>query len=483
MTTAERQVKTALVVGLGVSGQAVCELMVRRGIRVIATDLRPPQAFADGLERLRNLGCRLTLGRHDPRDFLAVDQIVVSPGVAGDLGPLVAAARQGIEVIGELEWAWRQVREPVVAISGTNGKTTTTTVVGELLKAAGIRAFVGGNIGTPLSRRLLDCAGGADGVVANGCEAVEVLVLEVSSFQLDTAPSFAPRVGVLLNITEDHLDRYQGFSGYIASKASLFSHQGPEDTAVINLDDPCCCRIMDGIRGRVLTFSRLRGDAHATCRAGRIEVRLPERAPFTLELGQCPLTGVHNEENLMAAVLCASAFGVDPDAIRRALPRLRPLAHRIEWVRQWRGIEFYDDSKGTNIGAVAQALTNFDRPIVLLVGGRDKGGSYQPLETLIRRRVKFIACFGEAGPRFFAAMAPWAQAAVYPELETAFQGAVAAAAAGDVVVLSPGCSSFDQYQSYAERGRHFQRLVAALQEPVQWVHDSAALPPKEAGNR
>lgn len=483
MTATGRQAKTALVVGLGVSGQAVCELMARQGIRVIATDLRPPQAFADGLERLRELGCRLTLGRHQPRDFLTVDQIVVSPGVASDLQPLVAAARQGIEVIGELEWAWRQVREPVVAISGTNGKTTTTTVVGELLKAAGIRAFVGGNIGTPLSRRLLDCAGGADGSVVNGCEPVEVLVLEVSSFQLDTAPSFAPRVGVLLNITEDHLDRYQGFSGYIASKASLFRHQGPEDTAVINLDDPCCRQIMNDIPSRVLTFSRLRSDTHATCRAGRMEVRLPQRAPFTLDLGQCPLTGMHNEENLMAAVLCVSALGVNPDAIRRALPQLRPLAHRIEWVGQWGGIDFFDDSKGTNIGAVAKALTHFDRPIVLLVGGRDKGGSYQPLEPLIRRRVKFIACFGQAGPRFFAAMATWAPAVVYPDLEAAFQGAVTAATAGDVVLLSPGCSSFDQYQSYAERGRHFQRLVAALQEPVQCLHEGAALPPKEAGNR
>lgn len=462
----DHRIRKALVVGLGVSGQAVCELLLRRGIRVRATDSRERASFAGRLDRLEALGCELTLGTHVATDFLEADQILLSPGVPGDIAPLKTASKQGIEILGELEWAWRQVQEPVIAVTGTNGKTTTTTIIGELLKAAGKRVFVGGNIGTPLSRWLLDRAQRAKTPATQRASQIDFLVLEVSSFQLDTAPSFAPHVGILLNISEDHLDRYPSFSAYIASKASLFEHQGASDFAVLNLDDPHCREWIGAIRSQVLTFSRTDPAANAFCANRRMTVRLPNRDAFSLDLADCPLAGVHNEENLMAAILCTSALGLEVSALQNALPEIRPLPHRIEWVGSWQGIDFYNDSKGTNVGAVVKALQNFDTPVLLLMGGRDKEGSYEPLQPVVRGKVKYVGCYGDAGPRLYDALSRWAAAGRFPGLAEAFAEAVAIARAGDSVLLSPGCSSFDQYRNYAERGNHFKQLVAALNRPA-----------------
>jgi UDP-N-acetylmuramoylalanine--D-glutamate ligase len=441
-----------LVVGMGVSGRAVCELLLRQGVRVMGTDLAPGERLGAALQSLEAMGCRFRLGRHLLDDFVHADQIVVSPGVPMDLAPLKAAARAGVEIVGELEWAWRQTTTPVVAVTGTNGKTTTTSLLGEMLGAAGRKVFVGGNIGTPLSRWILE-----------GGEA-DVLVLEVSSFQLDTATSFRPRVGILLNITEDHLDRYESFEAYIQSKLSIFRHQTPEDVAVINLDDPWCRDRRSGIPGRVLTYSRKLRDATAGVGEGRIRCAIPGKEAFELDISQSLLKGVHNQENIMAAALAASVMGADPGVLQEVLGRYRGLPHRVEWVRSWNGVDFYDDSKGTNVGAVVKALENFDRPVWLLLGGRDKLGSYEPLFEPLRSRGRGVLAFGESAPRILEQLSPVVDARVFEDLESAFREASRLASPGDVVLLSPACSSFDQYESYAQRGDHFKRLVGELPE-------------------
>lgn len=446
-----------LVVGLGVSGQSVCELLLKQGRQVIGTDLKKREQFGTDLDLLEQKGCFLRLGEHRSEDYLTADQIIVSPGVPLNTEVFDRAKAAGIEIIGELEWAWRQVvasgnAPPVIAVTGTNGKTTTTSLIGELLRASGKQVFVGGNIGTPLSRWILNE------------ENAEVLVLEVSSFQLDTASRFFPQVGILLNITEDHLDRYEDFTAYTDSKFSLFARQSSAHVAIVNGDDPLCRTRIGEIRGRTMIFSRKDRDVHATIQNRQLEVHLSENRSFSLNLERCPLQGGHNEENILAAVLAVTTLGVSPSTIQEVLDRYHGLPHRVEWVRKWHGIDFYDDSKATNVGAVVKAVESFDRPILLLLGGRDKLGSYEPLLNSLNGKGKGVFVFGEAAPRLYQAFKKEIQhTRSFPDLEAAFQEAVRRGEPGDVVLLSPACSSFDQYTSYAQRGDHFKRLVNRLE--------------------
>ncbi|MFZ2446767.1 MAG: UDP-N-acetylmuramoyl-L-alanine--D-glutamate ligase [Syntrophobacteraceae bacterium] len=442
-----------LVVGLGVSGRAVCALLRSRGAEVIATDIRQRAAFNGALDGLDAAGCALRLGSHRIEDFTGADQIIVSPGIPLDIEPLEAARRAGREIIGELEWAWRQVDLPVLAVTGTNGKTTTTALIGRMLELAGRKPFVGGNIGTPLSRW-----------IETG-EKADILVLEISSFQLDTAPLFCPDVGVLLNITEDHLDRYESFAAYADSKLSIFRRQDGGKFAIVNGDDPLCRERISQIPGKVLVFSGSDPAANARVRGDAIRVEIPGKEPFELSLSGAKLQGAHNRENIMAAALAASAVGVGVSAIQAAIDSFGGFAHRVEWVRGRRGVDFYDDSKGTNVGAVVKALEGFDRPVHLLLGGRDKLGSYKPIARALGARGKGIFAYGEAGPRIYEQLRKdFPAARCFPDLASAFAEAVGSALPGEVVLLSPACSSFDQYGSYAERGDHFKRLVAELEE-------------------
>jgi UDP-N-acetylmuramoylalanine--D-glutamate ligase len=442
--------KRVLVVGLGVSGRAVCTLLCSWGVEVTATDIMPRLSFNGKLDGLEASGCALHLGEHRLEDFTEADQIIVSPGIPLDIEPLREARRLGKEIIGEMEWAWRQVNLPIIAVTGTNGKTTTTALIGEMLKQAGRNPFVGGNLGTPLSEWVL--AG----------KAADILVLEVSSFQLDTSSRFMAEVGVLLNITEDHLDRYDSFSAYADSKVSLFRRQNGENFAIINGDDPICRERISEIPGRILTFSSSDPAANARLQEDSARVEIPGKEPFDLNLEAAKLKGAHNRENIAAASLAAFLMGVSPSAIQAAIDGFGGFSHRVEWVRNWNGIDFYDDSKGTNVGAVVKAVQGFERPVLLLLGGRDKLGSYEPLIEPLRTRGKGIFAFGEAGPRIFAELREHSPAWCFPNLETAFGEVLRQASPGDVVLLSPACSSFDQYESYGQRGDHFKKLVAEL---------------------
>ncbi len=439
-----------LVVGLGASGCAVCELLLSRGAQVVATDLRSPSEFGGALDPIERAGAQLRLGGHDLEDFLNAESIILSPGVPLDMEPLARARSRGIEILGELEWAWRQVSLPTVAVTGANGKTTTTALIGEMFKQAGRRAFVGGNIGTPLSRWIVSG------------EKADVLVLEVSSFQLDTASSFRPDVAVLLNVTEDHLDRYPSFEAYADSKLSIFARQGGADFAIINGADPVCVRRAGEIPGKLLRFGATSPAANAALSGSTVRLNIPGMADMEISLEKARLHGAHNRENIMAACLAAGCAGIGPEAMQAAVDAFEGFAHRFQRVGSWKGIDFYDDSKATNVGAVVKALEGLEGPVLLLLGGRDKLGAYEPLLAPLAARGKRVFAFGEAGPKIYDCLRACVPAGLYPDLASAFRDAVARAAPGDVVLLSPACASFDQYRSYAHRGDHFRQLVAEL---------------------
>jgi UDP-N-acetylmuramoylalanine--D-glutamate ligase len=389
-------------------------------------------------------------GGHTVDFFLQADLILVSPGIPLDILPLKAAGEKGIPIWGELELFSRRCRTPIIAVTGTNGKTTTTALINEMLLEAGFSTFLGGNIGRPLVEYLL-----------NGRDK-DFVVAEISSFQLDTTRHFRPRVGVLLNITEDHLDRYPDFQGYILSKAGLFRNQREDNAAVLNWDDPLVHGIGKQLKGPVYYFSRtepLSPGAYLDQDRLRLNLSGP---PEEYDLRTFPLPGIHNRENALAAVLGARLLGAAPEAVQRALEHFKGFGHRLEWVAEVRGIQFFDDSKGTNVGAVVKALESFSRPVILIAGGRDKGGDYGPLKGLIREKVKALFLIGEARERMREQLGDLTPTELVDSLETAVFRSFRQGEPGDVVLLSPGCSSFDMFRDYAQRGEVFQRAVKRL---------------------
>ncbi|SMC20952.1 UDP-N-acetylmuramoylalanine--D-glutamate ligase [Desulfacinum hydrothermale DSM 13146] len=451
--------RNLLVVGLGVSGRAACRWGLRQGFRVHGTDASADPALRTALAPLERQGATFSLGGHGPEAFLNADLIVVSPGVPLSLPALEAARTKGAEIIGELEWAWRFCRVPTVAVTGTNGKTTTTELIGAFLKEGGKRAFVGGNLGTPLCDWLAETEGSSSQTALDWC------VLEVSSFQLDAAPTFAPRIGAVLNVTPDHLDRYPDLDAYTASKFSMFRKgSGERQTAVLNGDDPVCRKWAEKLDAQVLFFSSSLQEAAARVIERRLHLRLPNGLERSFDLDRWALKGVHNLENLMAASLVAALCGVAPEAMQRTIDSFRPSAHRMEWIATVEGVHFINDSKGTNVGAVSKALESCDTPVVLLMGGRAKGTDFRSLGPLCREKVRCLVAFGEAGPAVAEDLSPFVDTTMAANLDQAFQMALERARPGDTVLLSPGCASFDQYANYAERGEHFRRLVRAWKE-------------------
>lgn len=443
--------KKILVVGLGKTGVSLCRFLTARGAMVTATDSSPAAALAAARQALQGLPIALEMGAAVPANWPDHDLIVLSPGVPPELPWLQEAAAKGMPVLGDLEVASHFFTVPVVAISGTNGKTTTTTLVGELLRETGRRPLVGGNIGTPLVDLVADQ------------EQADSLVLEISSFQLDTAPSFHAYAAVLLNITADHLDRYPDFPAYVRSKAGLFRNQGAEDVAVLNADDPQVAPLAGALGSQVYFFSRRVPQKLGAWLSGDlIHLQVARGLQAAFPVRDLKLMGGHNLENVMAALLLALAMGADIEACCRVLARFRGLPHRLEWVGEYGGVDFYDDSKGTNVGAVVRALEHFDRPIVLIAGGRDKGGDYAPLIPLVRQKVRQVVLLGEAKEAMAAALHGQAPIRLAAEMAEAVSMAAAAARPGDVVLLSPACSSFDMFHDYAERGRVFQHAVKEL---------------------
>jgi UDP-N-acetylmuramoylalanine--D-glutamate ligase len=442
--------RRVLVLGFRRTGQAVARILAARDCAVRAADAQ--DAAALGVDPARLAGVELRLGAETPALLDDIDLVVPSPGVPRGAPLLVEAVRRGIPVWAEVELAFRLLDCPLIAITGTNGKSTTTTLVGLALAHAGRRVFTGGNLGTPLVRAV--------------DEAPEIAVTEVSSFQLEWVERFRPRVGCLLNVTADHLDRHADFAEYRDAKARLFAAQGPDDWAVLNRDDAESAALAGRCAARVLTF----GVEPAAARApgaffaeGAVIVRLPDAAEERYALYGTRLAGRHNVENILAAALIARLAGASPAAVQDAIDTVEPLPHRLALVADRAGVRWYDDSKATNVGATVKSLESFAEPVVLLAGGVDKGGDYASLAAAARGKVRRALVFGAARERLAAALEE-AQVAVdrVADLPTAVGAAATVACPGDVVLLAPACSSFDMFADYAARGRAFRAAVEGL---------------------
>jgi UDP-N-acetylmuramoylalanine--D-glutamate ligase len=447
--------KKILVVGLARTGVAVSRFLAERGALVTVTDMKDEEQLAPYLEKLAGLAINYELGRHDEQSFLMADLIVVSPGVPMEIGPLMLARARKRRVISEIELASRFIALPLVAITGTNGKTTTTTLVGEIFRACGFTTFVGGNIGNPLIE-----------LVTSGAE-VERVVVELSSFQLEGITGFHPRVAVLLNITEDHLDRYATFQEYIDAKARIFANQTTADFAILNIDDPLVAGYAGKLSARVVPMSRRKELSHGIfyhdyCITFRWDGR-EERFPAAGYL----LKGVHNLDNIMAALATTLLLGCDADHTQAAVTAFPGLPHRMELVATVNGISWYNDSKGTNVGSVVKSLESFAGSVTLIAGGKDKGGDYAPLAELVKDRVEHLVLIGEAKEKIRGVLGHLADTSLAESLEEAVEMARQLTAPGGVVLFSPACSSFDMFRNYEERGERFSALVRAFGKEVE----------------
>jgi UDP-N-acetylmuramoylalanine--D-glutamate ligase len=445
------QGKKVLVIGLARTGLATVRFLREKGAKVTVTEMRRREEMAEAAAAIDSLGIEAEWGGHRPETFARQDLVVVSPGVDQEAEPIRSLVA-GLRVIGEVELAFRFLSAPLIAVTGTNGKTTTTLLLGEMLKAGGMKAGVGGNVGTPLL------------LFADGKEAWDAVVAEISSFQLETIETFRPRIAILLNITEDHLDRYPRYEDYIRAKAQVFANQGAEDTAVLNLDDPVVMGLGETIASRKVFFSQERRlDTGTFASEGIITVRL-DGGEETYSLAKAPLKGVHNVENMMAAVTAARLAGCPPEAVQAVLDRFEGLEHRVEFVREVAGVRFYNDSKGTNVGSVVKSLQGFTEPVILIAGGKDKQGDLSPLTEGIRSRVKRMILIGEARERMARELGGLTETVMAGTLEQAVRLGFEAAKPGDVVLLSPACSSYDMFRDYKERGKVFKEAVRGLGE-------------------
>lgn len=443
--------KKVLAVGLARTGEAVAAFCKSRGAIVTVADSALESELGDRVAKMRDLGIPVKTGPHNQDDFTGVDLIVVSPGVPHAIKELEAARKKGIPVISEVELASRFIAAPIIAVTGTNGKTTVTTLIGEMLEASGIKAFVGGNIGKPLIQ------------LPAGGESADVVVAEISSFQLDTIEHFEPYAAVLTNITEDHLNRYSGMEGYAASKARIFMNQIPDDFAVLNGSDSFTRSMEAQIKSRKVYFTGAReNEFGARIDRNSIDFSLGEGASWSLSLEKTGLTGEHNKENIAASSLAAFAAGASYDGMQKALDGFSGLPHRLELIRELDGVRYYNDSKATNTDAVLRALEGFERPVVLIMGGRDKGSDWSCLGEMVKSRCAGLIVTGEASSAIADGLSDYATAGFASTVEEAVKMARQAASSGQVVLLSPGCASFDAYNNYKERGLDFSRAVKAL---------------------
>ena len=442
--------KRVLVVGLGKSGVASAIFLKQHGARVTVSDTKSGDELRNEIPALLDHGITVETGGHGERTFRGQDLIVVSPGVPVDAPPLVQARSVGEMVIGEIELAAQFLPGPIVAITGSNGKTTTTTLAGEILTASGFPTLVGGNIGTPAIS------------FAERAQPDTVVVLEVSSFQLETIQTFRPRVAVVLNVTPDHLDRHRTLDAYINAKARIFENQQPDDFAVLNADDPTCVGMAARTRAQVFWFSRQKEvQQGAWVRAGNIVFRDRAGQKEILQVSEIPLKGAHNLENVLAAVCAGALMGCAPDKIRESVQDFKAVEHRLEFVATINGVDYYNDSKATNVDATIKALESFPANIHLILGGKDKGSDYTVLNDLLRQRVKRVYTIGAAAAKIESQIK--GVEVVHAEtLENAIRKANAAAQPGDVVLLAPACASFDQFKSYEHRGKVFKQTVQAL---------------------
>ena len=449
--------KTVLVVGAARSGIAAARFLLARGARVIVTDMKTRdqlQGAVTELESLPEAAGRLTLdlGRHDPEAFEHCDMVVESPGVPLGMPLFELSRRSGIPIIGEVELAWRHLRGKVVAITGSNGKTTTTALTAELLAGAGLKARAAGNIGIPLIS------------MAAGSTHNDIYVVEMSSFQLESIDRFRPDAAAILNLTPDHLDRYRDFDAYVSAKERIFLNQRPQDVAVLNRDDPRASAMSSRTPSRVLWFSRkVEPPAGTFVSGGWLYFRDGQGGERRLfALGDIAIKGAHNLENVLAACTLALVAGAQPEALRDTIRAFTGVEHRLEWVAEIDGVQYFNDSKATNVDAAIKSIESFTNGIHLILGGRDKGGDFTTLIPAVRKRVREAVLIGEAAEKILESLAGATQLQSASTLGEAVTVCRRNARPGEVVLLAPACASFDMFDNYEHRGRVFKEAVRAL---------------------
>ncbi len=439
--------KNVLIIGLGKSGASCAKFLKDRGAFVTITDKAGYDKVSEYAKKMEKLGINLDLGEHNPEVFEKANLIIISPGVPHTIEPVVKAKNRGVKIMGEMELASRFIKEPVIAITGTNGKTTSTTLMGEMLKASGFKVFVGGNIGTPLIQYL------------NSGEKADKIVLEVSSFQLDTIQKFRPHIAVLLNISPDHLDRYSGFESYAKSKIKIFQNQRNSDFAILNFKDSFTKKIEASIKSRKLFFNcPENGCKGAKVKDGQLFFTHTKEH---IRLDSVKIPGDHNLENIAAASLGAICAGASIAGIKQAMKNFTGLAHRLEYAGESGGVRYYNDSKATNTDAALKAIESFDSPVILIMGGKSKGDDYSILSGVVKKRVKNLILMGESAGLIDEKLGslPLAGTFTAGNMEDAVYLAAKKAEPGDVVLLAPACSSFDMFDNYAQRGEAFKKAV------------------------
>lgn len=434
-----------VVVGMARSGQALVSLLARKGARVRATDTKPLEELPGAAEVLESAGAEFV--PQSPEAFQDAEWIIVSPGVAADLDLLVKARNRGVRVIGEVEFAGYFLQGKNIGITGSNGKTTTTALTGHILRECGIPVQVGGNIGSAVT------------AMVDSSRPGQWNVLELSSFQLETTEQFRAHIAVALNVTPDHLDRHRTFENYAAAKGRLFASQQPDDVAVLNADDPVCVEYATLTQGRTSWFSLKRPVQPGLWLAGN---RLLAGGEAFLDASDIPLRGLHNIENVLAAASAAFLVGASLPAIAAAVRTFPGVEHRLEFVRTWRGIDFYNDSKATNVDATLKAVDAFRGPLWIILGGKDKGSDYRPLGGPLSQKTKAALLIGAATPLIARDLRGAVPLAECGTMEAAIAKAAREATAGDTVLLAPACASFDQFENFEHRGRVFKEMVQRL---------------------
>ena len=439
-----------LVVGLARTGAATALFCAGHNAIVTATETRGESELGDAAAKLRAAGVTLELGGHTEKTFLAQDLIVPSPGVPADDKFLMLAKSKGITVWSEIELAYRFLEGKLIGITGSNGKTTTTTLVHHILKAGAMRAYLAGNVGTPLISEV------------EKMDAGSVAVAELSSFQLELTEKFRPNIGALLNLTPDHLDRHKTMEAYAAAKARIFANQTELDAAILNADDAASAKYAPK-KPQVFWFSRKKHVMQGACLQGEeIVVAHHGKMEPVMKVAEIPLAGAHNVENVLAAVILARLAGVDSATIAKAVKSFAGVEHRLEFVADIHGVRYYNDSKATNVDATLKALDAFPGRILVILGGKDKGSDYTVLQKPLRERAILALLIGAAADKIEKQIAGSVAIERAGTLERSVEAASLAARAGDVVLLAPACASFDQFENYEQRGRVFKDLVRGL---------------------
>lgn len=454
--------KKVLVVGFGLSGVAVTKYLVKQGARVTVTDLKQKSELTESVNACADLKIELELGRHNNKSFETAEMVVVSPGVPVNIKPLEEARSKGIPITTEIDLAAVALENPVIGITGTNGKTTTTTLVGEMFKADNKPVFVGGNIGNPLLNHVMSD------------QKVEAIVAELSSFQLESIEKLVPAVAVFTNLEEDHLDRHPSMEAYIAAKKRLLKACDRNSFVVLNYDDPIIQQFAQECPGKLIWFTKkdpmtIGGDfaenfcgAYYNAAKKQIICKVTGKEEI-YDVAAFRLFGDHNRENLMAAICAARAMGISPAAIQNVISTFKGVPHRLEFIRKKDGVYFFNDSKGTNVMSVQRSLASFNSSsIILIAGGKDKNMDFGPLVNLVQKKCKLLILLGEAKEKINRAIGDFAETYLVGTFEEAVLLAYQKSRSGDIILLSPGCASYDMFRNYEERGDYFKKLVSQL---------------------